>query len=116
MLKVWKNSSHSMLLGSCQARELRKNDLEDPITLDSSSVGLTPETDSNTTPLKRTRQSSHQDHHSDTHPVRSSKRAKRTAPCPANQKHESSGAVTSASTDLLLEFAKIRNSKFTRDV
>lgn len=113
MLKVWKDTSsrHPMPPGSSQTRRPREINDDDPIiSVETSSVGLSPEANSTTAPGKRTRHSSHQDH-SDTHLVRSSKRAKTSAPC----KHPPD-AVTFASADQLLELAKTRNSEFTKSI
>ncbi|KAI9574581.1 hypothetical protein HD554DRAFT_61970 [Boletus coccyginus] len=106
MLKVWKDSSRQSHSISWQDGQPGNVGVDDPTALlETSSVGLTPELDLNTVPLKRTRQSSNQD--SDTHSVRSSKRARTSAPHSAHQKH-SPGAFACA--DELLEFAKTRNT------
>lgn len=115
MLKAWKDSSlqpHSVHPGSWQSCELGEFGVNDPI--ESSSVGLTPEANSNgAVSLKRTRQSSNQD--TDIHSIPSLKKAKTFVPHSAHQKHSSS-AFTSASAGELLEVAKTRNSKFARNV
>lgn len=110
MLKVWKDSSRQLHSISWQDGQPGNVGVAGPTALlETSSVGLMPELDLNTVPLKRTRQSSNQD--SDTHSVRSSKRARTFAPHSAHQRH-SPGAFACA--DELLEFAKSRNSKFAR--
>lgn len=114
MLKVWKDSSRSMHLDSCQDGDgelVRQTGVDPPtIPLETASASLTPPgLDLNTVSLKRARQSSNQDD-SDT---RSSKRTQNSVPAHPKRCY-STAPFTSVSADELLEFAKTRNSKLAR--